>query len=166
MLKIRNTKAQMHMMETIAVLLIFFVLVLIGIIFYVNVMKGNLEIEAEEARQLEAIEVAQRAIHLPEVQCSKGMDIVTSDCVDVLMMEAFDSEGIVSKNQLYYHDRLGFSKIVVREIYPNENKPEWVLYNLSLDKFKDKMTTYLPVSLKHSKENKYSFGIMQVDVFQ
>ena len=34
----------MHMMETIAVLLIFFILVLIGFVFYGRIMKGNIEV--------------------------------------------------------------------------------------------------------------------------
>lgn len=162
---IRNNKAQIHMMETIAVLLIFFVLILVGIVFYANVMRGSLEIEAKEARELDAIGVAQRAINLPEIQCSKGKGIVTGDCVDVLMMDAFIGKEIVKNNQLYYHERLGFSKITIWEIYPNPNKPEWVLYNKTKEKFKEKIPTSLPVSLKYSKDDKYSFGIMQVDVY-
>jgi len=163
----KSKRAQIHMMETIAVLLVFFIMVVIGFVFYVQIIKANIEIEREEARQLQAVEIAQRALFLPELQCSKGKDIIKSDCIDILMLEAFiDSDmDIIGENQLYYHDRLGFSEIIVREVYPDASKPQWVLYDKHLDEFTDKITTHLPVSLKDPKENKYSFGLMQVSVY-
>ena len=77
------------MMETMAVLVIFFILAGIGFIFYINIMKGSIEAEKEEIRQLQAIEIAQRTVFLPELQCSEGEDIVKSGCIDVEMLEAF-----------------------------------------------------------------------------
>lgn len=153
-------KSQIHMMETIAVLLVFFILVLIGFVFYVRIMHGNIEIEEEEARQLKAVETAQRAMFFPELQCSEE-NIVTSDCIDILKLDA--AADIISQNQIYYYDRLGFSKIVINEIYPESNS--WILYNKPLVEFEDKITTHLPVSLFYPEERKYSFGIMLVDVY-
>ena len=160
MCKIKNNKAQIHMMETIAVLLVFFVLVLIGLVFYSKIMRSNIEIEKEEARQLEAIEVAQRVMFFPELQCIEE-NIVTNNCIDTLKLDA--ATDIISQNKIYYYDRLGFTKVAVKEIYPDIN--DWVLYERPLTKFQDKITTNLPVSLFNSKENKYSFGIMQVEVY-
>jgi len=148
------------MMETIAVLFIFFVLVLVGFIFYIRIAQGNMEIDKEETRQLKAIEVAQRAMFFPELQCSEE-NIVASDCIDILKLNA--AADIISQNQLYYYDRLGFSKIVVTEMYPTSNN--WTLYDRSLVKFADKITTHLPISIFDAKEKKYSFGIMKVDVY-
>lgn len=156
----KHNKAQIHMMETIAVLLIFFVIVLIGFTFYARVMQGNLEIKQEEARQLKAIEVAQRAMFFPELQCSKE-NIVATDCIDIWKLDA--AADIMGQNQIYYHDRLGFSKVVIDEIYPDSNS--WVLYDRSLDKFQDKITSHLPISIFHPEEKKYSFGVMEVDVY-
>ena len=151
------------MMETMAVLVIFFILAGIGFIFYINIMKGSIEAEKEEIRQLQAIEIAQRTVFLPELQCSEGEDIVKSGCIDVEMLEAFLGSGIPTANQVYYHNRLGFSEITINQIYPTVY--QWHLYNKPLAEFSDKIVTNLPVSLKFPKENKYSFGIVEVSVY-
>jgi uncharacterized protein (UPF0333 family) len=160
MRKIKNNKAQIHMMETISVLLVFFILILIGFVFYVKIIKGNIEIEKEEKRQLEAIEIAQRVMFFPELQCSEE-NVVRSDCIDILKLNA--AADIIRQNQIYYYDRLGFSKVLVNELYPKNRN--WILYDKSLVKFKDKITTHLPISIFDPKEKEYSFGIMQVDVY-
>ena len=171
MLKTKNNKAQINMMETVAVLLIFFIMIAIGFVFYVKVMKGNIEIEAEKFKQLESIEIAQRAMFFPELQCSEE-NIVTNDCIDLLKLKAAagdtitGSGGIMSQNKLYYSDRLGFSKISITEIYPGDNN--WVLYDYSLagGDYADKITSNIPILIKNSSEKKkYSFGIMEVEVY-
>lgn len=163
MIKKINKKSQIHMMETIAVLFIFFVLAGIGLVFYLNIMKGNIDVEKEEIRQLQAIEIAQRTVFLPELQCSEGEDIIKSGCIDVEMLKAFLELDMATANQVYYHNRLGFSRIVINQIYPTSTS--WVLYDKPLDKFSDKITTNLPISLKYPKENKYSFGVVEVNVY-
>ena len=163
MIKKLNKKSQIHMMETIAVLFVFFVLAGTGLVFYLNIMKGNIAVESEEIRQLQAIEIAQRTVFLPELQCSEGEDIIKSGCIDVEMLRAFLELDMATANQVYYHNRLGFSEITINEIYPTVTS--WVLYDKPLDKFTDKITTNLPISLKYPKENKYSFGIVHVEVY-
>ena len=166
MIKIRNKKSQIHMMETMAVLFVFFVLAGIGFLFYIKVMKGNVESEMEVIRQLQAIEIAQRTVFLPELQCSEGEDIVKSGCIDVEMLEAFRGSGMAAANQVYYHNRLGFSEITINQIYPPATGTStWSLYDKPLDEFSDKIITFLPISLKYPKEDYYSFGIVKVSVY-
>ena len=154
------------MMETMAVLVIFFVLAGIGLMFYIKVMKGNVEAEMETIRQLQAIEIAQRTVFLPELQCSEGEDIVKSGCIDVEMLEAFSGLDMANSNQVYYHNRLGFSEITINRIYPpTTGTSTWSLYNKPLDEFSDKITTFLPISLKYPKEDYYSFGVVNVSVY-
>ena len=152
--------AQIQMMETIAVLFIFFILVVMGFVFYAKILKGNLEEQKEESIQLNAIEVAQRASSLPELQCSED-NIVSDNCIDILKLEA--ASGIMRQNDVYYYDRLLFSKVTVNEIYPGSN--EWALYSRPLDEFSNKITTSIPISLFNPIENKNSFGIMTVELF-
>ena len=152
--------AQIQMMETIAVLFIFFILVVMGFVFYAKILKGNLEEQKEESIQLNAIEVAQRASSLPELQCSED-NIVSDNCIDILKLEA--ASGIMRQNDVYYYDRLLFSKVTVNEIYPGSN--EWELYSRPLDEFSNKITTIIPISLFNPIENKNSFGIMTVELF-
>lgn len=153
-------RAQIQMMETIAVLFIFFILVVMGFVFYAKILKGNLELQKEESIQLNGIEVAQRASSLPELQCSED-NIVSDNCIDILKLEA--ASGIMQQNDVYYYDRLLFSKITVNEIYPGSK--EWELYSRPLDEFSNKITTSIPISLFNPIENKNAFGIMTVELF-
>ncbi|MBI2134987.1 hypothetical protein HYU09_03275 [Candidatus Woesearchaeota archaeon] len=152
--------AQIQMMETMAVLFIFFILVVLGIVFYAKVLKGNLEQQKEESVQLNAIEVAQRASSLPELQCSED-NIVSDNCIDLIKLES--AREIMQQNYVYYYDRLLFSTITVNEVYPDSK--ELVLYSRPLDEFSDKITTNIPISLFDPIENKNAFGIMTVELF-
>ena len=83
-------KSQLHTLETIAVLAVFFILVILGFVFYAKVIKGNVEEEQEEIMQLESVEIAQRASTMPELQCSEN-NIVKGNCVDMLKLDAAES---------------------------------------------------------------------------
>lgn len=159
-IKMKKKLGQIQMMETIVVLFIFFILVVMGFVFYAKILKGNLEQQKEESIQLNAIEVAQRASSLPELQCSED-NIVSDNCIDRLKLEA--ASEIMQQNDVYYYDRLLFSKITVNEIYPDSN--EWILYTRPLDEFSNKITTNIPISLFNPIENKNAFGIMTVELF-
>lgn len=150
------------MLETIAVLFIFFVLIVIGLIFYANVLKGNIELQKEESIQLKAIEVAQRASSLPELQCSED-NIVSDNCIDLLKLEAASEIIVEPENEIFYYDRFLFSKITVNEIYPGNR--EWTLYNRTLDEFSNKIVTNIPISLFDPVDNKNAFGVMTVTLF-
>ena len=66
-------KSQIQIGETIAVLFVFFLLVVIGFIFYVGVIKDSIVSEKDELSQLKSIEIAQKVLYLPELQCSEGV---------------------------------------------------------------------------------------------
>jgi len=151
------------MLETIAVLFIFFILIMLGIVFYANVIRGNIQIQQEETVQLNAIEVAQRASSLPELQCSED-NIVSDNCIDILKLDS--AEGIILANDHYYYDRFFFSTITIKEIYP-DNTRSWRIYNrpLAVDKFSNKIRTDIPISLFDPINNKNSFGMMTVELF-
>lgn len=162
-------KSQIQMGETIAVLIIFFILIVIGFIFFTRVIKGNIEIEIEESRQLKAVEIAQRASFLPEIQCSEE-NIVTDNCIDILKLEAA-TEGtiadpsIIETNQIFYYDKLQFSDISIEEVYPGNRI--WDLYNRPLGEgnFTSKMSTNIPIALFDPTKKKYYFGVMKVDTY-
>src|SRR3989344_9507334 len=96
-------KSQIQMGETIAVLFVFFVFILIGLIFYVKIIKGNIESDKEEASQLRAIGIAQRVMFLPELQCSED-NIIRDNCIDWWKLDSANS--IMKDNEPYYYDLL------------------------------------------------------------
>lgn len=165
----KNKKAQIKMFETIAVLLIFFVLVGFGLIFYANVMRGSVEDTAEEQFELKAIQTAQLVSFLPEIQCTSptSSNIVVDDCFDTLKLEALadilnDPSNQRIKNE-YYFDSLGYSKVYIEQVYPSIS--EWIIYERTKTNTRSNSSVRVPVSLYDTITNSYNFGILNVEVY-
>ena len=151
-------KAQIQIGETIAVLFVFFILIIVGFIFYVKVIKGNLETEKEELSQLRSVGIAQRVMFLPELQCSED-NIIIDNCVDILKLEF--AQNIMSQNELYYYDLLEFSNVSILQIYPNEAK--WSIYSRNTEDFTNKFVTNVPISLYDPTTRKHGFGVLTIE---
>jgi len=152
------SKAQIQIGETIAVLFVFFILIVIGFIFYVKVIKSNIELEKEELSQLKAIGIAQRVMFLPEVQCSED-NIIIDNCIDVLKLDS--AQNLMKENELYYYDLLEFGNVNVTQIYPNDAK--WIIYSRKTSDFKNKFNTNVPISLYNPVTRKHSFGVLTIE---
>lgn len=153
-------KAQIHMMETISVLAVFFILVILGFIFYSNVLRSNFELEKEENIQLDSIKIVQKVSSLPELQCSQD-SVVKDNCIDVLNLEALAE--VIDQNEIHYFDMFSFSKITVTEVYPGDN--EWLLYDKSLEDYSQKIVTNVPIIIFNPIEKRNNFGVMKVEFF-
>jgi hypothetical protein len=165
----KNKKAQIKTFETIAVLLIFFVLLGFGLIFYSNVMGSSIDDTAEEQFELRAIQTAQLVSFLPELQCTSptSTNIVVDDCFDVLKVEALseileDPSNQKIKNE-YYFDSFGDSNIYIEQVYPSVSK--WTIYDRKKPGSKSKSSIKIPVSLYDATENIYNFGVLNVEVY-
>ena len=146
--------------ESVAILFIFFMFVVFGFVFYMNVLTASTEVEIEENIQLKAIGIAQKASFLPELQCSEE-NVKTENCIDIMKLEY--AAGLLESNNFYYYDVFEFSKIWVEKTFPTEE--EWLLYNKSYTNWQDRQSTLVPVSLFDPKSKKYSFGILAVEVY-
>src|SRR3989338_6322602 len=108
-------KSQIHMMETIIVLALFFILIILSYAFYLNAFGDKIDDEIGESAGLNAAKISQMASSLPEIQCSQK-NVIANNCIDMIKLEAA-SEAIKKKeNEGYYFDRFAFSKITVHEI--------------------------------------------------
>ena len=108
-------KSQIQMGETIVVLFIFFMLIIIGFIFYTKIIKGKIELEKEETSQFKSIEIAQKVMFMPELQCSED-SIIIDNCIDLLKLESAQELMTAKDNEKYYYDLLEFSDIYVSQI--------------------------------------------------
>ncbi|MBW2974306.1 hypothetical protein KY366_01180 [Candidatus Woesearchaeota archaeon] len=158
------TRSQIQMGESVAILFIFFILLVFGFVFYMNIMRGSAKVEIEENIQLKAIGVAQKASFMPELQCSRE-NVVDENCIDILKLTA--ASGLLKDNNIYYYDIFGLSSIRVEEVYPGRDPPkEWYLYNHTLANYSDRLSTFIPVSLFNASSEKYGYGVMVVDVYK
>ncbi len=156
---IRMKKSQIHMMETISVLFIFFVLVFVGMIFYTNFMKVRLEEDIETQQDLTKIQINQIVSFLPELQCSQD-NIVTSNCIDLLKLDS--ASNVISNNFEDYFNFFAYSNITVKKIFPASTK-DWHLY--SNVRNGSRTRTYFPISLYEPINDSYFFGLMIVEVY-
>jgi cbb3-type cytochrome oxidase subunit 3 len=162
--KMSSKKSQIQMMETISVLLIFFVIVFLGLVFYINFNERQAKKMAEEAEELKRTQVVQIASSLPELQCAEK-NILKSACIDLFKLEAFAS-GDIDKD--YYFDYFFYSNITVMKIFPPAQpgqEKEWQIYFRNLTITKNKMTTYLPILISDPIKDQRYFGAIVVEVY-
>jgi len=153
------------MFETIAVLLIFFILIAFGLIFYSKTQRDNIQNTGNEYFNLKAIQTAQLVSFLPELQCTSptSANIIGDDCFDAFKIIAL--KDIIENNQKiknYYFDIFGPSKITVEQIYPTGKK--WVIYNNSLGK-SSKSLLQIPVLIYNASSRENYFGVLNINVY-
>jgi hypothetical protein len=150
-------KSQIKMMETTGVLMVFFIILVIGLVFYANLRMGGVKEQIGEYREQRLIENMQKLLFLPELQCSRqGVEVYT--CVDLLKIKALSKVMNVSSNKIYYSDELGNSLVTVQEIYPGNNT--YILYdrlgNGSLS------SSFIPISLWDPLTDSFHMGLLTV----
>jgi len=149
------------MTESVAILFVFFILLVFGFVFYMNIIKSSAKTEIEENIQLKTIGIAQKASFLPELQCSEE-NVRVENCIDLLKLDAASS--LLRDNSIYYYDIFEFSQISVEKVYPGEQS--WLLYDNTLGNYTNKLSTFIPVSLFNATSKKYDFGILVVEVYK
>ncbi len=153
-----STKAQIQMGETIAVLFVFFILIIMGMVFYTQYMKNDLQEKKEKSQSDKSVEIAQRLMFLPELECGNTCVSERSNCIDILKLE--QAGNLMAENEKYYYDLFEFSEINVTQIYPDTTS--WGLYSRSHETFKSSFETNIPVALCDPVTRRYSFGILTV----
>jgi hypothetical protein len=159
MFEMFRKRAQIRMGETIAVLIIFFFLLILGVTFYVSVQRNRIESHTFEILQQESIMVSQVVSFLPELQCSSD-NIVTDNCYDLYKLGA--AENHILSNTDFYYPFFKYSNIVIYELYPYERN--WTLYD---NKHPDSAPyrTWLPISLYNATTKRFSFGVLSIGYY-
>ncbi|HLC60948.1 MAG TPA: hypothetical protein VJJ52_05980 [Candidatus Nanoarchaeia archaeon] len=155
-----NRKAQIQIFETIAVLVVFFMLLGIGFIFYTKVISSNIESDTAEISQSKSISIAQRVMFLPEIQCSED-SVPKENCIDTLKLDSAISVINKPENSLYYYDLFEFSDISIKEIYPSSGAAIQLYSKFTTD-YKNKFQTNIPVALYDPKTKINKFGLISI----
>lgn len=170
-------KGQMQSTETIAVLFIFFILILFAIIFYYNYQKVAIKEKQEELLGARAVDTTVKALFLPELICSKGDTEPEDNCIDVLKMkyvnntrsdDPVNKPGFFIQNKDYYFQIFSYARITVKQLYPAEE--EWVLYDVPKPDWHKKEPTHFIVALRDDTagtqgQEQYGFGYVTVEVY-
>ena len=171
-------KAQINLGESVAVIFVFFLLIVAGFIFYSKIEKVNISQIREELQDLSSIEVLQIISFLPELQCSRD-NVPTYNCFDILKIKA--TTEVIADNRIHYFDIFRNSKIGIKQIYPevdsdiyppDEDGFSWIVYQSEPDEWTRKITTQVPISLYYATgeplediDPYFAFGVMVIDIF-
>ena len=158
-------KGQAHISETIAVIFIFFILILFGILFYGQYQKRAIQDKQEELLSVRAMDTTLRTLFLPELQCTKGEAEPEENCFDLMKLR-YANQVFGSHLKDYYFDLFSYSTIVVQPVYPRGNAI--TLYNVS----KPNATigtekTFFVVTLRDETQTgleQYGYGYVTVEV--
>lgn len=167
---IRSHRAQIRMSETIAVMFIFFVLVVFGIVFYYKYSQISFKEKQEELMGARAIDITLKSLFLPELICSRGEAEPEDNCFDMMKLRQliWDEEGVFSNHfEEYYFDLFPYTNIIVERLYP-EPYEKWILYEKIKPDWTRKEATHFVVTLKDEtkqEEDEYSFGVLTIEVY-
>ena len=165
--KKKNKSAQMQMGETVFVIFIILIIIVIGFTVYSKFYEGSIKEQSAKLRNERIISTAHRLSSWSELECSVA-EVKDISCFDTSKLNVF-SEFINDSRKEggyafeYYHDLLRDSKILVRGIYPYED--EWVLYN-NPGRTASSDRIIVPVTLYNPFTKKYSFGLMELYVYE
>tara|TARA_Y100000310_G_C20582062_1_gene763525 strand:- start:140 stop:658 length:519 start_codon:yes stop_codon:yes gene_type:complete len=156
-------KAQVRLTETVAVLFIFFILVMFGMIFYYHYYQVSLQDKQAELFASRAMDTTLTTLFLPELMCSKGEAEPESNCIDLMKLRHLNptfQDHLVD----YYFEMFSYAKITVNQTYPPPSK-EWVIYEKVPDEIEFYDPTYFVVALKDDLTGSYGFGYLEVGVY-
>lgn len=160
-------KAQIKMFETMGVLVIFFFLLVGGAAFYFQIQKSSLQRDIAKQEQLLSFQVSQKALFLPELDCS-FVSIQKDNCFDKLKVMNLSSYLTSQKHEDFmedYFNIFGFSDIKIKQIYPVNNTFSYTLYKNVPEDYRSIIRTQSPVLLFDAIRNRYDFGVIEVDVY-
>lgn len=159
---IAGKKGQIHLTETVAVLFIFFVLIIFGMIFYSKYQQISFKEKSEEFVASRAMDTTLRVLFLPELICSRGEAEPEDNCIDLLKLGPAH-ETIQDHVKDYYFDLLSYATITIIQLSPEENT--FVLYDQPKPGYTKKEPTYFVVSVRDDTEQSYGFGYVKVEVY-
>jgi hypothetical protein len=158
-------RAQIKMFESLAVLVVFFFFLVFGASFYFKLQESSLKRQLEENTQLKVVQIAQKSLTLPELECSR-IGVQRENCVDLLKVQQL--KDLVDSNdaaRLDYFRTFEYSKISVHVIYPPPGD-EIVIYDKPDTEHKQQSrVVQLPVLIYLPQPNAYAFGYLEVIVY-
>ena len=161
-----SRKSQIKMGETIAIMFVFFILLIIGAVFYMNIQRTTVQREIAEAYELRAVELAQTISFLPEAQCTES-NVVKASCFDLyklIGLSEVSDKALNPKGFDFYSREFGTTTIKLIKLYPPGG--EWVLFDNPKEDFVSAPVEHIPISLYNTTSDKYYFGVLEITTYQ
>lgn len=161
-----NRRSQIQLTETIAILFIFFILLMVGLVFYYQYQKSALKEKGKELATARTIDTTLQVLFLPELLCTKGDAELEDNCLDVMKLR-HANETMQEHREEYYFSLFSFSNITVHALYPKEEV--YYLYAKKREPTKNYLPTFFVVTLRDDSlvegESHYSYGYVEVGIY-
>ena len=148
--------------ETIAIMFVFFILLIVAAVFYMNLQRTTVQREIAEAYELRAVELAQTIAFLPEAQCTES-NVVKASCFDIYKLIGLSKVTATPLGLDLYSREFGTTTIKLIRMYPFGG--EWTLYDNPKANFTSAPVTHIPISLYNTTSDKYYFGVLEVTTY-
>lgn len=157
-------RAQIKLFESLAVLVVFFFFLIFGASFYFKLQEASLKRQFEENTQLKVVQIAQKSLTMPELECSR-IGVQRDNCIDYLkaikFKELLDSGADV---KLDYFKTFEYSKITLHRVYPGPEAIDLYLRDDPENKQEERVLQ-IPVLIYQPLSNEYAFGYLEVRVY-
>jgi len=157
---LRSRRAQLRIFETLAVLVIFFFFIAFGMNVYFVVQRAGIEKEIERVQDLRSVQVAQKAMSLPELDCVV-VGVQREYCFDALKLDAVRSVVASPSVADVYVPVFGYSTVSVTRFTPS--RQSWSVYDRRRPG--DERRFQAPVLIYDPVRFSYGFGMLEVTVY-
>jgi len=159
---IKMQKSQIKLGETVAIMFVFFILLIVGAVFYMNIQRSTVAQDITQAYELRAVELAQTISFLPEAQCTES-NVVKASCFDLYKLIALSKVAGTPLGTNLYSNEFGMTTIRLFMIYPRGGN--WTLYSNPKGNFTSAPVTHIPIALYNTTVDKYYFGVLEVTTY-
>ena len=159
-------KSQIKMVETISILVIFFVILLFGFVFYSQFQKRAILVEQQELVAKRAVVNSLKTTFLNEFRCDSTEPSGT--CVDTIRWDEFANKLKEPDIAAYYSNIFSRAHIYYTDVITGEQKE---LYDGSVANYSvtSVQTPVLLRNVEHRAGSAYitwdSFGVLHVDYY-
>lgn len=166
---IRTRKAQVRMTETIAVLFIFFVLLLFGMIFYYRYQSTAIQEQKEELLAERAMSTTLRVLFLPELMCTQFTAEPIDNCIDGLKLRQLENDGVIQSHvEDYYFELFSYATVTIYEMVPGGNFIPHVIYDKPKPDSQNIESTFFVITVREQFPNRpeeFHYGYIEVKVY-
>jgi hypothetical protein len=151
-------RSQIKLTENIAIIFVFSLLLMAGLVFYVRIKEGMMKDKQKAADDLESIESAQRIAYLAEIRCTRD-NVEVPNCIDAIKATVVANQSNHSPES--YLLTFGRTKVILKGVYPVSS--ETTLFNFVCPDCRAFKRTFVPVSLYNATATTgYGFGYLDI----
>lgn len=170
-------KGQLQIGESIAVLLVFFMFLVFGLIFFAKFQQSDIVERSEKVSETLAVAISQKISTMPELRCSEEKSLEVN-CFDLQNIIIFSEvlPGFMEENKAhtkeYFWDSYQYSSIqlILLNHFDKTYAEPYILYSdvPNFTRF-DQKVTLMPIIVRNvsvtNPRGEYYFGILNITTY-